>query len=51
MIKKFSDPTISDLAKELLGAMQATDKELAKLKAEAKQIKAKYKDNENNEKL
>lgn len=44
MTKKFTDPDISKLAKELLGAMQATDKELAQLKEQAAEIKAKYKD-------
>ena len=44
MTKKFTDPEISKLAQELLGAMQATDKRLAELKAEAAEIKAKYKD-------
>ncbi len=43
MTKKFTDPEISKLAKELLGAMQATDKALNELKDTAAKIKTKDK--------
>ncbi len=41
MTKKFTDPQISELAKELLQAMQATDKALNELKDTAAKTKIK----------
>ncbi len=44
MAKKFTDTEISSLAKELLEAMQATDKALADLKDKAADIQRKHKE-------